>query len=99
MKLIKKETVPDESFIESKLVIRNSCGCKTKTEADINTEHFLQELQANYVQSEQLLRLVSHIWQDLNYSENETSLKNYLNANMERLEITNFCVLAFKNSL
>lgn len=97
LKLIKKETVPDESFIESKLVIRNSCGCKTKTEADINTEHFLQELQANYVQSEQLLRLVSHIWQDLNYSENETSLKNYLNANMERLEITNFCVLAFKD--
>lgn len=101
LKIIDGKDVKLETYIESELVIRESCGCtEKKSESSLskdNIQPFIQKLQTNYVQTEQLLRLVSHIGQDLNYSDTESSLITQLNANMEQLEIQNFCVFSFKD--
>lgn len=91
VKLIKKYSLAEEHFIESKLVLRNSCGCKTVK----NLADFAEELQKNYVNSEELLMLVSNVGQDLNYSETEDNLKRIISQDVEQLEIDNFCVLRF----
>lgn len=95
LKLINHESVPEKTYVESTLIIRNSCGCinnQTKTEMNQN---FLEEMQAKYVQSEQFLRLVSHFAQDMNYCENEKQLKYAIDTYVETLGIQNFCVLSF----
>lgn len=94
-KLLYHENVPQKSFVESTLVIRNSCGCKTvqnKSEVDQN---YLVEMQTKYIQSEQFLRLVSHFAQDINYCEDVRSFKNVIDRYVEQLGIQNFCVLSF----
>lgn len=91
VKLVKNYSLPEEHFIESKLVLRNSCGCNTIK----NLSGFTEELQRNYVNSEELLMLVSNVGQDLNYCETEDNLKTVINQDVEQLEIENFCVIRF----
>lgn len=91
-KLINGETLPDESFVDARMIIRQSCGCKSEQE---DTESFIEEMQANYIQSEQLLRMVSHIGQDLNYAETREEMNKVVNAYLNQLDIKNFCVLTF----
>ena len=52
-------------------------------------------MQANYVQSETLLRMVSHIGQDLNYGESFGALKYVVRQNLNQLGLNNFCILRF----
>lgn len=91
VQLIKGGKVPEERYIESKIIYRNSCGCKNVE----NISAFGEEIQVNYVNSEEMLKLVSSVGQDLNYGETETGLKYIINANVEQMGIENFCVLSF----
>ena len=87
--------VPEEVFIESTVVYRKSCGCKGSKDDFASDEEQFRAMQANYVQSETLLRMVSHIGQDLNYGETFGALKYVVRQNLNQLGLNNFCILRF----
>ncbi len=89
--------VPKEVFIESRVVYRKSCGCKGSKDDFSSDEEQFRAMQANYVQSETLLRMVSHIGQDLNYGETFGALKYVVRENLNQLGLNNFCILRFSN--
>lgn len=92
---VKKKKVPEEVFIESKPVFRKSCGCKGGKDDFASNEEQFRAMQMNYVQSETLLRMVSHIGQDMNYGESIGALKYVVRQNTEQLGLKNFCVCRF----
>ena len=92
---VKKKKVPEEVFIESRPVFRKSCGCKGGKDDFSSDEEQFRAMQMNYVQSETLLRMVSHIGQDMNYGESIGALKYVVRQNTEQLGLRNFCVLRF----
>ena len=89
--------VPEEVFIESRVVFRKSCGCKGSKDDFASDEDQFRAMQANYVQSETLLRMVSHIGQDLNYGETFGALKYVVRQNLNQLGLNNFCILRFSS--
>ena len=93
--LINGKKIPDEVFIESRVVFRKSCGCKGGKDDFASDEEQFRAMQANYVQSETLLRMVSHIGQDLNYGQTFGALKYVVRQNLNQLGLNNFCVLRF----
>lgn len=92
--LINKEEVQIEKYVESKVVLRNSCGCN-RTYDEISQKKFLSQIQSNYVQSENLLKMVGHFGQHLNYVSTKEGLRYIINGDLDQLEIKNFCVLWF----
>jgi len=95
--LVKGKNVPQEVFIESRVVYRKSCGCKGSKDDFATDEEQFRAMQANYVQSETLLRMVSHIGQDLNYGESFGALKYVVRQNLNQLGMNNFSILRFSN--
>ncbi len=93
--LIKGKEIPEEVFIESQVVYRKSCGCKGSKDDFASDEEQFRGMQAKYVQSETLLRMVSHIGQDLNYGESLGALKSVVRQNLNQLGLDNFCILRF----
>ncbi|MCR4735365.1 MAG: substrate-binding domain-containing protein [Treponema sp.] len=96
--LIEKKEVPQDVIISSKVVYRKSCGCDSDLEENISNKEFMSRIQANYVQSESLLRLVTHIGQDMNYAESISGINYVINRNVEQLDLRNFCILRFSNN-
>jgi len=92
--LINKKELPAEQFIESSLVLRNSCGCGPKKTLHLD-ENLLEKMQAKFVQSEMLLRTVSYIGQDLNYCQTFEGLQYIIDENISQIGFRNFCVLSF----
>ena len=92
--LINQKKIDMEAYVESSVILRESCGCNFNT-FNNKTNAFVEEMQSNYIQSEQLLRMVSHIGQDLNYVDTESGLKFVINVNMEQYDVQHFCVLSF----
>lgn len=95
--LVKGKKIPEEVFIESRVVYRKSCGCKGSKDDFASDEEQFRAMQANYVQSETLLRMVSHIGQDLNYGESFGALKYVVRQNLNQLGLNNFCILRFSD--
>ena len=95
--LVSGKKLPDEVFIESRVVFRKSCGCKGGKDDFASDEEQFRAMQANYVQSETLLRMVSHIDQDLNYGETLGALKYVVRENLNQLGLNNFCILRFSS--
>ncbi len=93
--LLQGKTVAEEVFIESRVVYRKSCGCKGSKDDFASDEEQFRAMQANYVQSETLLRMVSHIGQDLNYGETFGALKYVVRQNLNQLGLDNFSILRF----
>ncbi|SEP70043.1 DNA-binding transcriptional regulator, LacI/PurR family [Treponema bryantii] len=95
--VLEGKNVPQEVFIESRVVYRKSCGCKGSKDDFATDEDQFRAMQANYVQSETLLRMVSHIGQDLNYGETFGALKYVVRQNLNELGMNNFAILRFSN--
>ena len=95
--LIEKQNVNEEYFIESKLMFRKSCGCNVQEVSFDISEDYYKQMQVNYIQSERLLRMVSHIGQEMNYADSIEALNSVIAQNMAQLEISNFCILRFSN--
>ena len=93
--LVEGKKIPEEVFIESRVVYRKSCGCKGSKDDFASDEAQFRAMQANYVQSETLLRMVSHIGQDLNYGESFGALKYVVRQNLNQLGLDNFCICRF----
>ena len=92
--ILEKKETPSEQYIESSLVLRNSCGCNLDKAIHFE-ETMMEKIQAQYVQAEMLLRTVSSIGQDLNYCQSLMGLQFIINENIAQLGIKNFCVLEF----
>ena len=97
LEILSGKTVPEEVFIESQVVYRKSCGCKGSKDDFASDEEQFRAMQANYVQSETLLRMVSHIGQDLNYGETFGALKYVVRQNLNQLGLNNFCICRFSS--
>ena len=95
--LVSGKKLPEEVFIESRVVFRKSCGCKGGKDDFASDQEQFRAMQANYVQSETLLRMVSHIGQDLNYGETLGALKYVVRQNLNQLGLNNFCILRFSS--
>ncbi len=94
---VESKKVPENLVISSKVIYRKSCGCESDMEDDVPIKEFLNHIQSNYVQSESLLRLVTHIGQDMNYAESISDINYVINRNVEQLDLRNFCILRFSN--
>ncbi len=95
---VRGKKVPQEVFVESQVVYRKSCGCKGGKDDFASDEEQFRAMQMNYVQSETLLRMVSHIGQDMNYGESIGSLKYVVRQNTEQLGLRNFAIARFSDS-
>lgn len=104
---VEKKSVSDETFIESKVMYRNSCGCNSdllKQTEDILIEQnknndmqkFLKHIQSKYVRSENILRIVNRIAQQMNNISSIDGLNYVISGNISQLEVTSFCILKFK---
>ncbi|MCQ2574041.1 MAG: substrate-binding domain-containing protein [Treponema sp.] len=92
-----KETNP-MSYVESKLIIRESCGCKRKTEkSKTYSEKQLTNIQRKFFQSEHFLRQMSHFAQQLNSCNQEDGLMYTLDTNLAILGINDFALYSFPN--
>lgn len=97
--LIKKRKPKDDLYVESKLVLRNSCGCVQNYEGNLKeTRTLMEQLQEDYVKSERMLKMVTRVGQTLNYAENMEGLKYGISADMDQLGINNFCILSFSKA-
>ena len=95
--MVEGSKVPEEIYIESQVMYRQSCGCTPADDDFESNEKLFTQMQANYVQSENLLRMVSHIGQDLNYGQSIGALKYVVRQNMDQLNLNNFCLLLFRD--
>lgn len=93
--LIEGKVTKNEYYIDSRVMYRKSCGCRSGMDDIQADENLYREMQANYVQSENLLRMVSHFGQDLNYVQGYGGLKYVIKTNIESLGLKNFCMLRF----
>jgi len=93
-----KETNP-MSYVESKLIIRESCGCKLKTEkSKTYSEKQIINIQRKFFESEHFLRQMSHFAQQLNSCNHEDGLMYSLDTNLAILGINDFALYTFPNS-
>lgn len=92
--------LPALDSMEAKFIKRQSCGCpyskEIEKEADIRQG--MNKIQIKYLQSEQRLRMISHIGQDLNSVYSLPELRVYLDRNLEMLGVRNFCIISFIES-
>ena len=95
--LIEKRPFQQNTVLSSKVVYRQSCGCNSNGMEKLPGTELLQQIQVNYVQSENLLKLVNHVALDMNYAESITDLSNIINRNVGQLDLNNFCLLRFSN--
>jgi len=95
-KMMNGKSVPEETYIESRIVFRKSCGCfSSYHQRKDELEPFYSQMQVNYVQSENLLRMVSRIGQDMNAVDTLQCLNAIITQNMNHLDLENFCILRF----
>lgn len=104
---VEKKSVNDETFIESKVMYRNSCGCNSdllnpkeaaliEQNNDNDMQKFLKHIQSKYVRSENILRIVNRIAQQMNNISSIDGLNYVISGNIAQLEVTSFCILKFK---
>ena len=98
IKLINGEEIPTITTINSELIIRESCNCKNSRQ-NKNDEVSTKSMQKNYLKSEQMLRMVSHMGQDLNYIDSFKNMNTTLEKNLELFDIRTFCILLFENNI
>lgn len=98
-KMIKNEPVDSVSFIESSVVIRDSCGCTTNNNIVNEAAKHVEEIQSKYLQSEQLLRILSYIGQALIFCQTETQLRQILDNYLKQLEVDNFYFYSFVDEI
>ena len=89
-----------ESFVESRLIIRESCGCKMTTDKTKTVpEKHIKSIQRKFFQSEHLLKQMSHLGQQLNTVTNTDGLMYALDTNLALLGINDFALYSFQGTV
>ena len=100
VKKLENKKTGNISYVDSSLIIRQSCGCKSnKKDEKILTMEKINKFQNNYFRSEQLLRSISHMGQQLSSCSETDGLMYTLDSNLEALEVDDFAVYAFNKTL
>lgn len=96
--------LPEVSYVDAKLILRESCFCKKKSENSKKIKSQKEDeissmvnFQLRYINSEQTLRTQARIIQEFNYVNSLGLLNYYLHANLEQIGIQTFAVLQFEN--
>lgn len=97
--LVLKKEIPAIEPIQSTIVYRQSCGCKKKTSSVPELHDYFEKMQSNYVLSEHLLQLVSHVGRDLNSNVEFDEMAALMDFYMLQLGVKNFCILKFSSRL
>ncbi len=87
--------VIEESFVDAKLIIRESCGCKMTSKNKAISEKHLVSIQRKFIQSEHQLKFLSHWGQQLNSITDTNGLMYALDTNLSALGIDNFALFSF----
>lgn len=85
----------EENFVESKLILRESCGCKMPNKAKSLSGKQFTNIQRKFFQSEHQLRLMSRWGQQLNSVTDTDGLMYALDANLSVMGINNFALYSF----
>jgi len=93
LKICNGEKVKELDFIESNLIIRESCGCRIMDKPKNYEQSLLSDLQSEYIFSEQMLRFNTQFEQKLNYCETRNLLRYYVDSSLESIDLKSFCVL------
>ena len=93
--LVQGHEVPLEKSVESRVIYRESCGCKKSVEDFETLRHAYEKMQSSYVVSEQMLNITSHVGRDLNNDNDENALVSIIDYNIAMLGVENFCILKF----
>lgn len=100
VKILDGKKTREMNYVDSTFITRQSCGCKSnKKDEKLFTMERINRLQNIYFQSEQFLRNMSRMGQQLNACAETNGLMYILDLNMAVLEIDDFAVYVFKNPL
>lgn len=98
--MISGSLIPNQTYIDSSLIIRQSCGCKSEqSDEEIFNRERIIKIQKKYLQSEKLLRRMSHLGQMLNTCTSNDGLIYNLDTNLDFIDIENFMVISFEKPL
>lgn len=94
-KVLKNQTVNMETYVDSSVVIRESCGCCRENVQELYTDKKIEELQRNYTQTERFLIILSYLGQELIFCDSNEDLRKSLDNYFKQLEVSEFYVFAF----
>lgn len=95
LQLVEGKKLEPLTFIESSLIFRESCGCMNGDKRRDNNYDMVQQIQTDFVKSEQQLRLLTHFSQYVSNARNFDLLRFYIKANVSQLDIYDFSILLF----
>lgn len=84
-----------ENFVEAKLILRESCGCKMQNQTKTLSENQFNSIQRKFFQQEHQLRLLSRWGQQLNSATDLNELIYSLDSNLAIMGIDNFALFSF----
>ena len=83
-----------EFFEESQVLYRESCGC-TDAAKGVENDLFVHQLQKKYVRSENMLRAVTRMGQNMNGAQNVGGIRRVLAQTLAEFSMADFAVLGF----
>ena len=93
--LIEGKEIPMIDYVDSQLIIRESCGCERKQATSPELKHNIKKMQDKHYYTERLLRMASHFGQDLNSVYSLPEMRSCIDRNIELLEIKNLSIISF----
>ncbi len=93
-KLCSGESVDNQFYAGSEVIIRESCGCHN-AEKDVDAKSIFNQLQKKYIRSESMLRLVTRLGQNLNYAQDVGGLQYVMREVVTEFESKDFSVVRF----
>ena len=97
--ILEGKKVNKVEHVESKFIIRASCGCMESNEVDIeDLKNKNKKIQFQYLYSEKLLRMISYMGQELNSVYSIQEMRGYIDRNLDLIGVKNFCILSFIES-
>lgn len=97
--LVQGKEVALEKSVESRVIYRESCGCKKEVQDYESLRASYEKMQLSYLVSEQLLNITSHLGRDLNNDNYEEDFASIVEYNISMLGVENFCILKFPAKL
>lgn len=93
--LINKKDVKTINYVEAKVVLRESCGCKKQKVLEASSTEKLAKLQRDFIQSERFLKILNFFGQDLIFCDSYEYLQKSCENYFSQLEVPEYYIFAF----
>lgn len=97
--LVQNKQVEMTTFVDSHVVIRESCGCVQTEERNLASEKKVREIQRNYIHSERNLQLLGYLGQELIFCDSYDFLRNSLDNYFNQLDINEYYAFIFTKEI